>query len=305
MGATGTIGKSVAHVLAARGRYDLLLVGRDSESLSAVARSCTPSDSAIGVETIDRLSEIEAGTILNCLGAGDHRTVRSLGVELMKRTEMWDNAILNLLQRSPGSRCIAFSSGVVYGLDWSEPVSTTTTANIPVNRLSSDYCYAIAKLNSETKHRAAQELNIIDARIFGYASRYIDPGGGFFLSDVMRAMKRKDRLRTSGADMSRDYLHPDDLCNFIELCIATHPVNRAFDLYSREPVSKFELLEALRSRFGLDWEVVGEEEIESSASPKSVYCSGNRDAETIGYHPRMSAMEAVVAELDAYAVTIE
>ena len=304
LGATGTIGRSLVHVFAQRKRYKLILVGRNEAQLLAVAQAGASTGCDIAIASLDDVAGLKGDVIINCLGAGDPGTILRLGAELMHSIEAWDKMVLGHLERNPESLYIAFSSGVVYGLNRSEPVSRSTPAVIPINQLNEHHFYAVAKLNSELKHRTANRLNIVDLRVFGYISRFLDPDGGYFLSDVMAALRDQRALKTAAHDMFRDYVHPEDLCDLIELCAASRPLNRAFDVYSQRPITKFELLDTLGGMFGLQWHVAVDGVVESAASMKFAYYSINHDAETIGYQPQYSATEAVVSELEAYVATL-
>ena len=58
--------------------------------------------------------------------------------------------------------------------DFSVPVDESTYSKWGINHISEADYYGIAKLNSEVKLRALKDLNIVDLRVFGYFSRFID-----------------------------------------------------------------------------------------------------------------------------------
>ena len=193
LGATGTIGRSLVHSLTRQARHELVLLGRDEKKLSQLAEHAVDG-STIKTAGLGSLSEVTGDIILNCLGAGDPRTISSLGPELVHLTEAWDNSVFQRLGSNPECLYLSFSSGVVFGHEWAKPVTSATPAVIPVNEANGQYHYAIAKLNSEIKHRASEHLNIVDLRLFGYASRFIDPDGSYFLSHIMKALRDKSAL---------------------------------------------------------------------------------------------------------------
>ena len=296
LGATGHVGQSVSAEFAETGRHEIILVARNLEAAQNVAESNGRHRNLRAVP-IEQFDSGEYDVIVNAIGAGDSGRISALGAELMRSTEEWDNRVLAFLEKSPDTLYVCFSSGTAFGLLRDEPVSSQSVASFPINNLSADHCYAVAKLNSETKHRAATGLNIVDLRLFGYASRFIDASSGFFLAQVMAALKNDAVLPTLRSDMTRDYVTPNDVHQLIEKCLDARPLNRAFDVYTKAPVSKFELLRQLKRDFGLVWEELDDPSVARGSVEKDSYYSTDRSAADIGYKPQFSALEGVINEI--------
>jgi hypothetical protein len=161
-----------------------------------------------------------------------------------------------------------------------------------------DVPYTRAKINAEKRHRAQADLNILDIRVFGYVSRFIDLDCGLFIADVTRALVRGEELLTDSADMVRDYGCPSELAQLIACCVE-HGGNAAVDLYSRAPIGKFDLLDRLSADFGLRYAIRSGAGAPSSTGPKPQYYPTDRKAADYGYVPRFSSLEAVMYELSA------
>ena len=185
------------------------------------------------------------------------------------------------------------------GSDFSLPVSDTTRFTVDLNRIQPSDYYALAKLNAEVKHRALEHLSIVDFRVFGFFSRYADLSAKFFLSDVLTAIRSGRPLVTDSRNMFRDYVHPADLCQLIEKCMERQHLNDAFDVYSRQPAAKFEIIEAIRTRYGLEVEVRDGAIMSNATGSKDHYYSLSRKAETVAYLPQRTSLEAILEELSA------
>ena len=97
-------------------------------------------------------------------------------------TEYYDNLILDNLNKYQSTIYINISSGAVYGTDFKKPANSSFTTEIDVNNITTIEHYRIAKLNSEVKHRSLSDFKIIDLRIFGFFSRFIELEKDFLLS---------------------------------------------------------------------------------------------------------------------------
>ncbi len=304
LGATGNVGQSVAAEFAASPAHEIFLIARNRQAAEGIADANNQNRNTRFVP-IDQFEAGEYDIIVNAIGAGDSGRISSLGAELMRATEEWDNRVHTVLEKSPETLYVCFSSGTAFGLLRDEPVSSESVASFPINNLSSDHCYAVAKLNSETKHRAASNLNIVDLRLFGYASRYVDTSGGFFLSQLMAALTHNTVLPTLRTDMMRDFVTAPDVCQLIEKCFKSRPINRALDVYTKSPTSKFELLRRLEREYGLRWKEVDDPSVARGSVEKSAYYSTDKGAAQIGYEPKYSALEGVVNEVEKYLKNLQ
>lgn len=220
--------------------------------------------------------------IINCVGLGTPAKVKEASGVVFKLTEEFDNMILEYLQRYPDTRYINFSSGAVY--------------SISVNDIKPEHYYGIAKLHQEAKHRALKKLNIVDLRVFSYFSRFIELDSGYFLTELIKSLKREKAFVTNPRDFVRDFIAPCDLFDLICLIIKAKPFNGAIDAYSSMPVSKFKLLNYFVKNYSLKYTINRGLKLTYPTGVKSRYCSISRKAAGLGYRPKFSSMEAVAME---------
>jgi len=234
--------------------------------------------------------------IINCVGIGTPNKIRDDPSLVFGITEEYDNMILAYLSKFVKSGYINFSSGAVYGSSFKEAVGDLSSRAVLINSISPQEYYGIAKINSESKHRAQKNLHIIDIRIFSYFSRFIDLNAGYFLTDLIGSIKNGSEFITNPCDFIRDYLHPSDLFNLIKLSMEKGPFNAAIDAYSRAPVSKFELLDYFSKAHGLKYRIKNKLNFVCPTGEKNVYCSNSRKAADLGYIPKYSSIDTVKEE---------
>jgi nucleoside-diphosphate-sugar epimerase len=220
--------------------------------------------------------------IINCVGLGTPVKVKEASGEVFKLTEEFDNMVLKYLQRYLSTLYINFSSGAVY--------------SISVNDIKPEHYYGIAKLHQEARHRALKKLNIVDLRIFSYFSRFIELDSGYFLTELLKSLKRKKTFVTNSCDFVRDFLAPGDLFDLICLIIKAKPFNGALDAYSAMPISKFKLLDYFVKNHALKYTIKHKLKLTCQTGVKSRYCSSSKKAAGLGYKPRFSSLEVVAME---------
>jgi nucleoside-diphosphate-sugar epimerase len=140
------------------------------------------------------------------------------------------------------------------------------------------------------------DLNIVDLRIFGYFSRFIDLNAQYFMSEVISCVKDGKVLVTGEENMIRDYVHPSDLMSLIEKYIVVQPLNDVFDVYSLKPVMKFEILEYFAKQYGLKYSIKDDMQISAATGIKDYYYSDYKKAEQIGYSPQFTSMDSIIEE---------
>jgi nucleoside-diphosphate-sugar epimerase len=235
--------------------------------------------------------------IINCVGIADPKKQKDDPYECFRVSELFDNMAIDYVKAHFNVKYVYFSSGAVFGTDFSEPVSQNSIAAFCPNKLRLSDCYRIAKLNSETKHRCLDNLPIVDIRIFSFFSRYIDLGAGFFLSEVAKCLIQKMLFKTNKNDIIRDYISPDDLYALISSVISMKQVNIALDALSVKPVKKSELMEMFSRKFGLKVELL-DTEISTVSGKKSEYFSTNNIAEKVlNIKPKQTSLEGVEWEM--------
>jgi hypothetical protein len=122
-------------------------------------------------------------------------------------------------------------------------------------------------------------------------SQFLDLKGGYFLSELLSALRGGQLFRTAPDNMVRDYVGPEELAQLIDCCAARHEINMAVDIYSSRPAEKFALLKQLEA-IGLRWTV----DTSIPSHPERVtYASAYDLAQTLGYRPRRAAAEIVEA----------
>lgn len=234
---------------------------------------------------IDRFKHFQRGkydVVINCVGLGTPVKVKEADREVFRLTEEFDNMALRYLSRHPKTLYINFSSGAVYSVFAAD--------------IKPEHYYGIAKLCQEAKHRALQEFNIVDIRVFSYFSRFIELDSGYFLTELIKSLKTKKAFITNSCDFMRDFLAPRDLFNLICLIIKAKPFNGVIDAYSATPVSKFKLLDYFVKNYSLKYTIKRGIKLVCPTGVKSRYCPSSRKAAGLGYKPRFSSMETVAME---------
>ena len=269
LGATGTIGLSLAYEFASDAR-GLSLFTRSPERLRSIAFGAE-----VAGYPLDQFSAANFELIINAIGAGDPRQVAAMGPTILDLTDRWDRRVLDTIAR--GAHYVFLSSGAVHRGDASP--------------------YVEAKQTAEARHRSLPNVSILDLRVFGYADITLPRDGSFFLSDLARSVGARTPFKTSTADMVRDYVSRIELSSLIRCWEAKGASNIALDIYSKASVRKSEILEFAKARYGIAVQYF--EEFTSASSSAAIdYVPLNRAAATVGYNPERTSLEIVVAYLD-------
>ena len=300
VGASSQIAKDLVRSFASQGRTGLLLYVRDVDAMNAwlLANGLA----RVGdVHTHERYGELPHDAVLNFVGVGDPRRAAAMGASIFEVTQRFDDLVLAGLAQNPDRRYLFLSSGAAYGNSFDEPVTAQTQARIPINAISAQDYYATAKLHAEVRHRALPDRAIVDLRVFNYFSRTQDIEARFFITDIARAVRSGEVLRTSADFMVRDYLHPADFHRLVACMLDADPANCAVDCYSRAPIDKPTLLQAMHQRFGLRYEIApaGVGAAPNATGAKPHYYSLNRTATRFGYAPALSSLDGVLEEMAA------
>ena len=289
LGASGTIGRSLARTLAAQLR-PIVLFARQAARLAE-----EPWPRPVVVQSLDQFSAEQFDLVINAIGVGDPQRVAATGADILEVTRTWDQRVLDTM--GPNTRYVFLSSGIVHPFNSAPPAPANGRNAPPAGDLSGLPPYTIAKLRAEARHREARERAILDVRIFGYADISLSMSGTFFLSDLFRSVIRRERLITSPHDMVRDYAGARGITGLIDCWQAHGAPNLALDLYSKAPVAKHELLRIVQDRYGLQVETRGNVG-DNPTGQKPVYASQSKVAATFGYSPRRTAAEVVIDVLD-------
>ena len=223
----------------------------------------------------DTLADTGYDVIVNCTGNA------FLGREIFSVTEYYDKMVFNHLLYNPKTIVISFSSGVAGRLSFDRP-------------LPQDY-YALAKANSEAKHRAAG-FNIIDIRLFSSFDHSFKRDKPFFINKVIDNLISKVKHIDTKTNIIRDYISAVDLFQVVNKCIE-YGKNDVFEAYSDLPVNKMRILSEFADKFGFEYELKDFTIDNPYSGDKQFYTPGSFDAERIGYKPTISSLDNLISEV--------
>lgn len=300
VGASSQIAKDLIRSFVQHGRTELLLYVRNLPATTLWLKE-TGLDHACSVHAYDQYGELAHDAVINFVGVGDPRRAAEMGASIFDVTRAFDDMVLANLTKTPNRRYLFLSSGAVYGNNFMEPANDTTEAHIAINHIGPQDYYATAKLHAEVRHRANPHLAIIDLRVFNYFSRTQDIEARFLITDIVRAIRDGQVLKTTADRMVRDYLHPYDFYQLVTCILAAPPSNCAVDCFSLDTIDEQTLLGVMQQQFGLNFETP------KSADPLAVnttglkpnYYSLSRKAANFGYLPRFSSQACVLTETAA------
>lgn len=295
-GATSHIAKSLIYHFLRSGRWLLHLYTRSPDNLKHFMQR-VGGDRLGEWEIRSDYSELKLfsyDSIINCVGVG---TWKKMGGDFrlyFTIPEKFDNLALDYLSKVKSSTLyINFSSGAVYGLGLSAPADINTIARIPVNQITPERYYGITRIYTEAKHKAFEQLRIVDLRVFSYFSRFMDLNDGYFLGEVLECLLNRSTFMTSRDDIVRDYIHPNDLFSLIISCRKSVHVPCAIDVRSAKPVTKFEVLEYFSSYYGLKYVVTESHQHISATGQKDIYYSNYDNASLVGHESRFTSMDTI------------
>jgi len=298
LGATSQIARDLIISLSGATGNQLHLFARRTEEVSGWLASNEMAEQH-RVEGFAEFGKQEFDAVINFVGAGDPAQIAKMGGEILDVTLRFDDMVLEYLKTHPSCRYLFLSSGAAYGSSFAEPARRDTPAVIRINDLAAHEWYGVAKLHAECRHRAHPELHIIDIRVFNYFSRTQDINARFLVTDMLRAIRDKTVLQTSSDYIVRDYLHPADFYRLVTSLLTAPAANAAVDCYSKAPIDKPGLLQAMQSEFGLRYEVTESQVIINATGRKPHYYSLNNRAKEFGYQPHFTALEGIVKEAGA------
>ena len=297
LGARGQIARSLINLYVNRGELsNLELYSREPERL------ISEIEGAVVYPTADFIHR-EHAIIINSIGISNIKDRMNSSTDIFMIHETWDNLILEYLKKNKNSLYISLSSGAVYGRNFQDPVTEKSFLLNGMTDISPMDYYAVSKLHSEAMHRSCKKLNIVDLRIFSYISKFIDLESNFLVSEIMTAIKNKQAFITNDINIVRDYLHPEDMMQIIDLVVRRWKengcINDAFDTYSKKPITKMDMLKILAEKYNLQYEIKKGTNIDSSATGfKMNYYSVNKKLQQLGYDPRYSSQDAILKVFD-------
>jgi nucleoside-diphosphate-sugar epimerase len=299
LGATSQIAKDLTLLFAAQNTHELVLFARRPE---VVAQWLANAGLTGRYEVADFSAfnmDAHFDAIINFVGVGDPLKAKSLGAAIVYVTLQFDELALSYVRKHPSCRYIFLSSGAAYGASFDAPVDANTKAVIDINHLQQQDWYSVAKLHAECRHRTLAHLSIVDIRIFNYFSHTQDMEARFLITDITRAIRNKDVLKTSTDSIIRDFISPDDFHNLVNAILTSKASNAVVDCYTKAPIDKATLLATLQAQFGLQYEFVQSLDAVNATGIKPHYYSLNRRAGDFGYEPNGTSLENILHELKA------
>jgi nucleoside-diphosphate-sugar epimerase len=303
LGGSSQIAKDLAKSLGVQGRHSLSIYARRPAVVRDWLHGSAGEHFSVAAFEEFAQTKIKFDAVINFVGAGNPARVMSMGADIYGITSEFDQLALDYITRNPGCQYIFASSGAVYGSDFSVPVNAASHAIVPINNLPPSGWYGIAKLYAECRHRALINYPIVDVRFFNYFSSTQDINDRFLVTDALRAAKDGVKFRTSPENIVRDYMGPQEVLALIGSILSAGPANMAIDGYTKHSVSKFQMLDALREKFGLMYEIDDGAMLLNATGSKNNYFSENRLAhDAFGYMPQRTALEVVLQEAEGLFV---
>ena len=303
LGATGHIGKNLSYYFSKEENFELFLFVRDERNLEKILAQYE-SKNNFSIRKYDEFNDSKYDAVINCIGnvnnlwqISDPANMVAAEEEAFKTTETFDTLTLEYLKNFPKTKLINFSSGAVYGGQFSSPIKNTSLIDENFNCMNIKSKYILSAIRSEIKHRTLKSLNIIDFRLFSFFSRFINLDAKFLMCEVISSIMQNKKFLTDETDIYRDYIHPKDLFLYVKKCMAKDSLNDVFDICSKKPIGKFELLNFLKEKYGLQYEIEPGVKSFNPTGFKRNYYSESRKAESLGYKPEYSSIDTILDEL--------
>ena len=297
LGATSHIAKGLIDNFCKDGEVKLNLFARSPDKIRDFLKSIN-CPKVCNISSFGKFAKGNYDVVINCVGIGNPALLKDTGAAIFELTETYDNLIFSYLKNHKESIYINFSSGAVYGREFNSPVNYSSVNSVNVNALDETSYYSIAKLHSEAKHRASLGFKIIDLRIFAYFSRFIDLDSHYLITGMINSIMSGKVFKTGKNNIIRDYVGPEDLYSLVCSCIKKGS-NDAYDVYTRMPVKKFDILKSFHKEFGLKYKISDRYSSTSVTGPKEVYWSKNRKAKELGFKPAYSSLKLLIKETKA------
>lgn len=297
LGGTSLIARDLISCLSCAEGYSIDVYSRRKEQLEEWLSQNVISKEIISKQYNDFPTAQEYDAIINFVGVGSPKKALQMGREILDVTLQFDDLVIGYLNRHAKCKYLFLSSGAVYGNNFHAPVNENSLSHWNVNNVKPQDWYGISKFYAECRHRAHQDLSIVDLRVFNYFSRSQSLNDGFFVTDALRSIKEKEIFLTSRDNIYRDYVGPSDFALLVENILKAEQMNEALDCYTLGPVSKMELLEHLIVNHGLRVEFCQPKEVINATGNKEKYFSLNKRAQAFGYSPKMNSLQTIEKEL--------
>ena len=214
LGATGHIGKNLSYYFGKDKNFELFLFARDEKKLEKILTQYE-SKNNFSIRKYDEFNDSRYDAVINCVGLSNPADIAVAEEESLETTETFDVLTLEYLKNFPKTKLINFSSGAVYGGQFSSPIKNTSLIDENFNCMNIKSKYILSAIRSEIKHRTLKNLNIIDLRLFSFFSRFINLDTKFLICEMVSSIMQNKKFLTDETDIYRDYIHPKDLFLYV------------------------------------------------------------------------------------------
>jgi nucleoside-diphosphate-sugar epimerase len=293
LGATSQIAKDLVCSFAAQSTHELVLFARRPEAVTQWMASVDLPEN-YPVHNLEAFSSDEHfNAILNFVGIGNPAQAAAMGAGIFDLTLQYDELALGYVRKHPTCRYIFLSSGAAYGSSFNVPAEANSKAVIPINKLQPQDWYGVAKLHAECRHRSLAPLPIVDIRVFNYFSHTQDMEARFLITDIVRAIRDKTVLKIAADFVVRDFIGPEDFYQLVNSILTSPATNAVVDCYSEAPIDKPALLAAMKTKFGLQYELTKNFTGINATGSKLYYYSDNKQAAYFGYIPKLTSLGCI------------
>lgn len=296
LGATSEIAKDLVKFLGHLEKIEFFLFSRRSDEVDRWISENNLSGSCFALEYKFFSNAANYMAIINFIGAGDPIKIYKMGAELASASFEYDRLAIAYLSLNPSCKYIYLSSGVAYGVDFRRPVDEKTKLKPLNNKDRLNNVYVKVKMDIEKQHRMLYKFDIVDLRVFNYFSATQDLNSGFFVSNLMRSLISGGEFEASSVNIFRDYLSQEDFSQLIVKILGTAPRNGSVDCFSKAPISKYSLLQAMNKEYGLRYHLSEKKGNISPTGYKVHYYSKNYLAKEFGYKPSFSSLDNILRQ---------
>ena len=301
IGATSTIAKEYIKNVLLKSVYNLDLFSRNPTDVRNYINSFDHTESRLFIKTYEQfVPSIYYDAIINFIGKGDPQKLKNNSDNNLIINDLYDNKILSYISLNKSTKYIYLSSGACYLSEFEVPANEKDFLNINFQQLENHDVYSVSKCLSEVKHRKLQHLNIIDLRIFGYVQTLNILSEGSLLGSVFSASHSGLDFLTTSSHLMRDYINSKLFYEAVECLLSVPNINCALDLYSKEAISKSEILDIFSQNFGLKIRIDDDLDLKrfSTTGMKKNYFSNGRSMRKFGYDPLVSSKDIIIMEAE-------
>lgn len=233
-------------------------------------------------------------SIINCSGIGDPMIHNSKKFLLNDLGFDIDNQVLNYLEKNNNTHYFFMSTGGIYNAEEDYFYARhKRELSLNLDDLSQKKYYILKKITQETLHRSLKHLNIVNIRIFGFISEFINLNSAFFLAQIIKSFIDKKIFVTSKKNFLRDLISAKDLVRLISI-LEKKKINDTFDVFSNKPVTKKDILIFFEKK-GLKLSI-NTKEILNLKKPK--FISKCLKAKLVGFKKQYSSIENISNALE-------